>query len=266
MTTWIVLLACLAIQAQDVVPLLKAHAHNDYLHRRPLFDALEQGFCSVEADIFLGENDALLVGHTRQELKADRTLESLYLKPFLALVKRNQGCVYAKSADSPRTVFLFIDLKTPASTTYQTLHRLLEKYSDILTEVREGKVTVRAVTVILSGSRPSLQELANQSPRFAAYDGRLSDLSSMVPSHLMPVISDNWQTQIRWSGHQPISSSDRLKLQNIVKQAHQQQRKVRFWATPERESVWQVLLDLNVDLINTDKLPELKSFLLRHQN
>src|SRR5262249_1980163 len=32
-------------------PLIHAHAHNDYEHTRPLFDALDQGFCSVEADI-----------------------------------------------------------------------------------------------------------------------------------------------------------------------------------------------------------------------
>ena len=29
------------------------HAHNDYLHSRPLLDALDQGFDSVEADVFL---------------------------------------------------------------------------------------------------------------------------------------------------------------------------------------------------------------------
>jgi len=40
-------------QQHDVVPLLHAHAHNDYLHKPPLLAALEHGFTSVEADIFL---------------------------------------------------------------------------------------------------------------------------------------------------------------------------------------------------------------------
>ena len=39
--------------AEDVKPLPRAHAHNDYLHQRPLLDALDNGFCSVEADISL---------------------------------------------------------------------------------------------------------------------------------------------------------------------------------------------------------------------
>jgi hypothetical protein len=36
-----------------------AHAHNDYLHQRPLLDALDHGFCSVEADIFLVDGELL---------------------------------------------------------------------------------------------------------------------------------------------------------------------------------------------------------------
>jgi len=37
----------------EPILLTQAHAHNDYAHARPLFDALDQGFCSVEAYIFL---------------------------------------------------------------------------------------------------------------------------------------------------------------------------------------------------------------------
>ena len=46
--------AVAAEQIQEpVTPLLHAHAHNDYEHQRPLYDALDHGYCSVEADIFL---------------------------------------------------------------------------------------------------------------------------------------------------------------------------------------------------------------------
>ena len=47
-------------QSQDAInvtatPLANAHAHNDYEHERPLLDALDQGFTSIEADVFLVE-------------------------------------------------------------------------------------------------------------------------------------------------------------------------------------------------------------------
>jgi hypothetical protein len=54
-----------AVEEQDsVVPLARAHAHNDFQHERPLFDALAHGFTSVEADVWL-VNGELLIGHER---------------------------------------------------------------------------------------------------------------------------------------------------------------------------------------------------------
>ncbi len=53
-----------ACRAADAAPLVNAHAHNDYAHKRPLADALDHGFCSVEADIFLV--DGALIGRALQ--------------------------------------------------------------------------------------------------------------------------------------------------------------------------------------------------------
>src|ERR1043166_3466380 len=55
-------------------PLVRAHAHNDYEHGRPLLDALDQGFCSIEADVWLVDGK-LLVAHDRDRGKSERTLE-----------------------------------------------------------------------------------------------------------------------------------------------------------------------------------------------
>lgn len=244
----------------DATPLMRAHAHNDYEHPRPLLDALEHGFCSVEADIFLRDGQ-LLVGHNAKDLKVDRTLESLYLKPLKTRISSMNGNVYSV----PQRFFLFIDIKTDAVATYSVLHQLLMKYAVILTEVKDGIVTQRAVTVVLSGNRPSLDALGTQSPRFAAYDGRLSDLDSTVPKHLMPIISDNWASKIGWGGSVEMTAATRDKLKQIVSKSHQQGRLVRFWATPEKESVWKVLLENDVDLINTDRLSALQQFLLKQK-
>src|SRR5438046_10430632 len=60
----------------EVVPLTRAFAHNDYQHARPLNEALECGFCAVEADIYLVDGK-LLVAHDREKVQPDRMLESL---------------------------------------------------------------------------------------------------------------------------------------------------------------------------------------------
>ena len=57
---------------------------------------------------------------------------------------------------------------------------------------------------------------------------------------------------------------ERDKLHSFVNMAHKQGKKVRLWASPEREEVWRELLACGVDLINTDELIVLKQFLLTH--
>ncbi len=245
--------------AGAVVPLVHAHAHNDYEHARPLADALGNGFCSVEADVFLVGN-RLLVGHSHRELKPDRTLERLYLDPLRRLVKANGGRVYPGGP----TVFLLIDVKTDANLTYSALDRLLGRYADILSVTRKGRFEPNAVTAVISGNRARAQ-IAAQPVRFAGIDGRSDDLNSEVAADLMPWISDRWGKLFRWDGVGPMPANERTKLRTFVDRAHRHGRLVRFWATPERPAVWKELRAAGVDLINTDQLDALRDFLLAEQ-
>src|SRR5882762_8781684 len=97
-------------------PFSHAHAHNDYEHDRPLFDALRYGFTSVEADVFLIDGK-LLVSHTRPIFKA-RTLEQLYLSPLDSIIRANHGKVYQGYNG---TFYLMIDIKSDGQATYTVL-------------------------------------------------------------------------------------------------------------------------------------------------
>src|SRR5580765_1979105 len=112
----------------DPAPLLHAHAHNDYEHEHPLVDALERGFCSVEADIYLVDGQ-LLVAHDRKDISRARTLQALYLDPLRDRVKKNGGRVFPGGPD----VTLLIDVKSEAEETYAALRKVLERYSGMLT-------------------------------------------------------------------------------------------------------------------------------------
>jgi glycerophosphoryl diester phosphodiesterase len=255
----IVVLALAAAECRAVTPLQNAHAHNDYLHTRPLLDALDQGFTSVEADVFLVDGK-LLVAHERATLKPDRTLEALYLEPLAARVKENNGHVHKNG----KRFYLLIDFKSDGQPTYDALRALLAKYQSMLTTVENGKAKPGAVTIIISGNRPNL-DAADTRIRYAGLDGRPSDLTSKLPAHFMPMISDNWRTHFKWSGTGEMPTNERTHLREIVQQAHAAGRVVRFWATPENESVWRELREANVDLINTDDLPRLSKFLRTEQ-
>ncbi|HEY2581160.1 MAG TPA: hypothetical protein VGI43_05120, partial [Mucilaginibacter sp.] len=142
-------LRLLSAHAQSV-PLPNAFAHNDYCHKHPLFDALENGYTNIEADIFL-EDDELIVAHVNPFFRETKTLERLYFKPLFDRITKNGGQVY-KGYNDPVT--LMIDIKTGASNTYRTLKPLLEKYRSILSSYDHGKVCQGAITVVLSGHKP----------------------------------------------------------------------------------------------------------------
>jgi hypothetical protein len=247
--------ASAADKAAPVKPLAAAHAHNDYEHARPLLDALDHGFCSVEADIYLVDGK-LLVAHNRPDVKPERTLEALYLDPLLARVKANGGSVYPSG---PRFTLL-IDLKSDGPATYAVLTKTLAKYAEMLTTIRDGKAAPGAISIVISGNRP-LKEVAAEKVRYAGIDGRLTDLDADTPAELMPMISDNWGLHFRWRGVGEIPAAERAKLREVVDKAHQHGRTVRFWNIPANATIWGELSAAGVDLINTDDLAGLEKYL-----
>jgi glycerophosphoryl diester phosphodiesterase len=242
-------------------PLARAHAHNDYEHENPLYDAVEHGFTSVEADVYLVGGE-LLVGHDPGDVVAGRTLQKLYLDPLRAMATAHHGRIYP-GRRAP--VQLLVDIKNTGVATYTELDRVLRDYRRILTRYAYGRVTDGAVTVVISGDRPR-DLMAAQPVRYAFYDGRLSDLGSDAPASFVPLISDNWTTVFTWSGVGPMPADQRARLHTIVATAHEDRQRVRFWATPDtpgpqRDAVWRELVAAGADHLNTDDLAGLEDFL-----
>ncbi|WP_405792123.1 phosphatidylinositol-specific phospholipase C/glycerophosphodiester phosphodiesterase family protein [Streptomyces sp. NBC_01506] len=246
-------------------PLRRAHAHNDYLHERPLHDALSHRFTSVEADIFLVDGE-LLVAHEPATLDPTRTLRSLYLDPLRARVRANGGAVYR---GHHRPVQLLIDIKTDGAAAYLELHRQLRSYRSMLSTYTNGDVLYGAVTPVISGDRAARVPMEAQRVRHAFYDGRLEDLGSAARASFVPLISSNWTTSFTWLGVGAFPAAERTELKRIVSTAHRRGQRVRFWATPDlagpaRDAVWTELLDAGVDHINTDDLAGLERFLVEN--
>ncbi|MFN0130200.1 MAG: phosphatidylinositol-specific phospholipase C/glycerophosphodiester phosphodiesterase family protein [Verrucomicrobiales bacterium] len=240
-------------------PLPRAHAHNDYEHPRPLLDALDQGFGSVEADIWLVDG-VLLVAHDREGVKPEATLEALYIDPLHQRVRQNAGAVHPGA----RGFTLLIDLKSEAEATYAVLRRTLERFDGLFTRFTSTSTTPGPVTVILSGNRPTAT-VAAESSRWCAIDGRLPDLTAHpLPSvHLMPLVSQSWSPTFHYFVDGVLPEPDRAKLRETVALAHRQGRRLRFWGIPDQPFAWKELHDAGVDLINTDNLAGLREFLVK---
>lgn len=206
-----------------VTSLDRAHAHNDYEHRRPLFDALHHGFTSVEADIWLQDGE-LRVAHEAVDTVPGRTLESLYLEPLSDIVRANRGQVHPDRAEP---VQLLVDIKSDGEATYRALDKVLQRHRGMLTRFGSDGTAPGAVEVVVSGNRPR-EQMASDPVRWTGYDGRLSDLDGGAPADFMPLISDNWTRNFTWRGIGPMPPAERDKLERIVDTAHSDERRVRF--------------------------------------
>lgn len=253
-------ICCLSAPAQ--LAIVNGHAHNDYEHPRPLFTALENGFKSVEVDIHL-INGVLYVSHDYPEdLGITPNLEELYLKPLKNYIDQNGGQVYPGYDDF---FYLMIDVKSSAEETYLVLEALLVKYESMVSVVWNNQDQVsKPIKVLISGNRP-VQLLQASEITYASLDGRPGDLAARHPNALMPIISENFNTYLSWDGMGEPKDQELANLLQMIEKAHAQDKLVRLWAAPDTPAGWKLLLDIGIDLINTDHIYEYKEFFLTRE-
>ena len=254
-------IVCGAVSFDTLTVPYPAHAHNDYMHERPLFDALESGFRSIEADVFtLG--DSLYVAHDRKDIRQGRTLRALYLEPLSEYIADEGGAIY----DSSYPLILLVDIKDNGLSSYKLMDRILNEFRDILCKVDQEAYVRGSLMVVVSGNRP-MEYMMKQTQRFAFVDGRLKDLEEEYSPLLMPLISDRWTKHFSWMGKGKMPQEEKERLRSYVQQAHENGQLIRFWAThdqpgEQRDAFWTELLEAGVDLINTDDLGGLREFML----
>lgn len=253
----------------------RTHAHNDYENENPLFDALHNGFISVEADIWLYGTDLRVAHDPVADPTILPTMEDLYLTPLRDLAaKVNNGGIYADGTP----LLLLVDIKSEGVSTYERLHQSLTSYAlsnpglfTTYTKNATGGYDTQkgAVNVIISGNRPR-DYMLSQDLRYAAYDGRQGDIGMGIAPEFIPLISGNWNTffngDLAWDGLGTIPEDTKAALDNIVAQVHGENKILRFWNLPQdAPSVWGPLYDANVDLINTDNLVGLSTYIQSRQ-
>ena len=222
------------------------HAHNDYEQDRPLYDALANGFTSVEADIWLSHGK-VAISHLGWSFKG--TLEELYLNPLQTLVTK-KGSVYGDH----QPFFLWLEIKDSNPQLRVALHELLAKYPML------GK----SVLPILTGNDESKKKYFQEFPDAPVLRDSES-FSFKDPSHTnndkWSWYSLPWSRYFFWKGKGALSPLEVARLQTLVDSIHALGRKIRFWGTPDTEDFWSLAMTSHVDAIGTDSLGALGQFI-----
>lgn len=237
------LAAFVLVQAPTV--LTRVHSHNDYAQKRPLDEALDNGFSSVEVDVF-PVNGKLLVGHNEKDIRDDRTIESMYLDKLSARAKANSGAIYP---GSKATFWVLVDVKTKGLEAYNDFKAILDRYPSL-------KPATSVVRFVISGER-AIDAIAADKGAYAGIDGRFDDLGKGYSFAQMPWISGDWLDSFKWFGRGDFPTDQKAKLDLLVSSVHQEHRLIRFWGTPDNTLAWDVEWKAKVDFLNTDHLAQL---------
>lgn len=264
---------------------LPCHSHNDYWRKVPLFDALAYGCASVEADVWLplppakdrvefGEkimNIELQVGHVRDELTVDRTLDSLYLAPLFRMFYErsspDDGSTSGIFKSSPSTTLvLLIDFKSSAdpSAVWRALQIHLITFREFgwLThwDREQNKRITRPLTIVVTGdalfgdvtASPHSDVFYDAPLEKLATDSRYNASNSYYTSASLAALVGNIGLGRSLNGAQI------NKLEDATGLAKEKGLISRIWGTPSwpigtRNRVWEQMLEVGVDVLNVDE-------------
>lgn len=232
---------------------LYGHAHNDYEHDRPLLDALDHHFYSVEADLWY-DGGKLTVSHLG--IGAKGTLDDLYLKPLQQRVDAT-GSVHGDGVQFT----LWLDLKENHEGFDEALNTLLNSYS-MLTRIDGDVVTDGPVRVVLTGDKTAKEGFVDTfSSRRAFRDSNDYTPDDPAADAKWRFYALDWKKYLAWNGDGALPGEDEARLSCIVANSHSAGREVRFYNSPDKTSGWQALVGHGVDFVHTDNLAGLDTFL-----
>lgn len=220
-----------------------AHAHNDYEHDRPLAEALELGFPSVEADVWYRRHD-IQVSHSIY--RSHGTLAELYIDPLRERVEA-QGSVHGDG--QPFT--LWIDVKEKDEKLVDALVPLLDEQDWLSLYDDEGLVEQKAVNVILTGGGGPGVMAANPAPRPYVIE---SGDPSFDADPTYRAASVSWKTWFE-------DGFDADNCACIVGHFQALGRPVRFFHAPDTPESWQQQIDCGATWIGADDIGGLADYL-----
>jgi hypothetical protein len=287
-----------------VTPLEHGHAYDDHLNARPLQDALDHGFTSVEADVFLRDGTLVLCHRfdgdvctdSRGARSAATSFESTYLQGLSARVNANGGRVYPGYS---QPVFLFVEIKCvegpsgcelpadPAAAAADPNNPLvvataimsaLGPYRGMLHHVDQTARRWGPVQLVITGSHNDDQVpagggydsvrglLARQSDTYAFLDGSFALDADQYNADLVPVISFPDPTTKEDCTYDDSQSIQVVHWDHIIR-AQTTGHHVRVWDPkdcPDRSHSWTEAMYASVDYLSSSHLGLLDDWLTGH--
>lgn len=220
-----------------------AHSHNDYEQKVPFWYALGAGAKSIEADVYLVDNE-LFVSHDRKDIQKERTFDNLYLQSI------DKAISIGILKDQP--IQILIDLKTEGEPTLKKLVTEISKYSNIRAH--------KNIRFVISGNKPSPEKFTSY-PDFITFDYQSLENLSVEQWKKVALLSLNFRQYSIWNGKGGLTEEDLPKVTEVIRKAKSFGKPFRFWAIPDSKTSWEFFDHAGVDFINTDHPKECAEYI-----
>jgi hypothetical protein len=223
---------------------VKFHSHNDYLHERPLWDALKAGVTSVEADVWKFWS-GLYVSHFPLFGKSG-SLEGWYLDPWRKAAAQ-EGVMGWRQ--------LWMDIKGPDGAVQEALVSTLR---EVL-----GGYEAHSPRIILTGNDEAKKAIAHRLSGERGLAGKFEidrrEFDRLDPPRNGPAdpwgwYSLSWSEHFTWDGKGCIPSTEWGRLNAQIAAIHSKGRSVRYFHVPSTLAWVRVAHEAGVDLIDVDDL------------
>jgi alkaline phosphatase len=114
--------------------------------------------------------------------------------------------------------------------------------------------------ITVSGNMPAPALWSNY-PDYIHFDGRPGITYTPEQQKRIRLVSDDFRKYSIWNGKEALSKSDEEKINQVIEAAHAMNKPFRFWAIPDFPESWEKLIELGVDILNTDDVAGLVAFL-----
>jgi len=252
----VVLFLFASVSSAQTSKVTHGHSHNDYHQNIPLLQAYYSGMGSIEADVFLKDNE-LSVAHEPAEIKAGKTLTKLYLSPLAELYKDNGNHAFKNAAQKLQLV---IDIKQDHQNVLKKLISELAPFGDVF----NAEKNENAIRIVISGDMPLPADFENWPP-FIYFDGRPETKYTAEQLKRVAMISQDIKKYTVWNGKGVPTPTDYAKLKQVLIAAHEAGKPFRFWGTADNPNTWLVLSRLGADWLNTDHPEKLAEFYSNQQ-
>lgn len=245
------------VYERDLGPTSIGHSHNDFAQQRPLDEALEAGYSSVEVDV-TDRGGTVSVVHLG--LWTFGTLKEMYLDRLQRLVDE-KGTVYGDG----KKFTLWIEMRTwiTGAAVVPYLRKLLAAYPMFAVFDKSGKV-LRAgpvEAVLINNYSRDFFVGKETAPACLGTSGINTSSEPNEPFECWNYL--NWSRHFSWDGKGEMPAEDRGRLASFQKQAHSRGLRTRYWGVPDTPTFWERARFLPFDIVNADHLKKTME-ILRH--